>query len=125
VSAVRRVLIVDDHRNTGESLAIGLDAVGLHADAASSAAEAVSLAERYAYDVVVSDVRMPGVDGITLCQNLLARYPSLRVVLMTAYDLSPGEHEAVRALGAALLIKPVTAATLAAYCDTLVSSRAL
>lgn len=112
-----RVLIVDDHRNTRESLAIGMLVVGFEADTAPDAAAALALAAERDYDVVVSDVRMPEIDGITLCRQLSAIHPGLRFVLMTAYEVSPAESDAVRALGATLLIKPVTIAALAACCD--------
>ena len=111
---MRRVLIVDDHRSTRESLAIGMHAVGFEADTAAGAAAALALATEREYNVIVSDVRMPEVDGITLCRQLSLIHPGLRFVLMTAYEVTAVESEAVRALGATLLIKPVTAAALAA-----------
>ncbi len=112
-----RVLIVDDHRNTRQSLAIGMLVLGFQADTASCAAAALALAAQRPYDVIVSDVRMPDVDGITLCRQLRAAHPGLRLVLMTAYEVSPAEGDAVRALDATLLIKPVTITALAACCE--------
>jgi DNA-binding NtrC family response regulator len=114
---VPRVLIVDDHRSTRESLAIGMLVVGFEADTAPDAARALALAAEREYDVVVSDVRMPEVDGITLCRQLAAIHPGLRFVLMTAYEVSPAESTALRALGATLLIKPVTITALTACCE--------
>lgn len=110
------VLIVDDHRNTREALAIGMIVAGFEAHTASSASEALASAAHREFDAVVSDVRMPDVDGIQLCRALRAVRPAVRLILMTAYEVTAAESEAIRALGATLLIKPVTAATLVACC---------
>ena len=117
------VLIVDDHRNTRESLAIGMAVAGFETETAASAPEALACAARREFDAVVSDVRMPGIDGIALCRALRAAWPGVRLILMTAYEVTALESEAVRALGATLLIKPVTAAELAAGCDAWPSER--
>jgi DNA-binding NtrC family response regulator len=111
-----RVLIVDDHRNTRESLAIGMTVLGIEADTASGVMEALNLVRLRTYDAIVSDVRMPDLDGISLCRLLRESNPGLRLILMTAYEVTPAENNAVRELEATLLIKPVTAAELAACC---------
>jgi CheY-like chemotaxis protein len=112
---VRRVLIVDDHRNTRESLALGFPLYGCQADAAASADEALGYLQSGAYDCVVSDVRMPQRTGVELARILHERFPQVRVILMTAYELAPEETEAAMALGVVLLIKPVTAEGLAKH----------
>lgn len=109
-----RVLIVDDHRNTREALQIGLATSGISADTAASAAEALVLAARTRYDAAICDVRMPGVDGIALGTRLRARDAVLRLLFMTAYEVGPAEDGVVARLDGRLLIKPVTAATVAA-----------
>jgi two-component system response regulator YesN len=116
VPRVRRVLIVDDHRNTRESLALGFPLYGCQADAVANADEALGYLQTGAYDCVVSDVRMPGRTGVELAQILRERFPTVRLILMTAYELTPEETKAAMALGVVLLIKPVTAEKLAVYC---------
>lgn len=111
-----RVLVVDDHRNTRETLALGLALHGFESDTAGCAADALTrLSERH-YDWIVSDVRMPGTDGIALVRAARRYRERLGVILMTAYDVTPGERVLIGELGAALLIKPVTVDTVAACC---------
>jgi len=113
---VRRVLIVDDHRNTRESLALSFPLFGCQADAVANADEALGQLQTTTYDWVVSDVRMPGRTGVELAGILRDRFPGVRLILMTAYELTPEETATARALGIVLLIKPVTAETLATHC---------
>lgn len=109
---MRRVLIVDDHRNTRESLVLGFPLYGCQADAAANAEEALGYLQSGAYDCVVSDVRMPGRTGVELARILRERFPELKLILMTAYELTPEETADATSLGVVLLIKPVTTETL-------------
>ena len=83
-----RVLIADDHMVVREGLRALLDAepdldpVG----AACDGAEAVRLAGELAPDVVLMDLRMPGVDGIEAIRRIKASYPEVQVVILTTYD---------------------------------------
>jgi DNA-binding NarL/FixJ family response regulator len=81
-------LIVDDHEMVREGLRVSLSraphirVLGEAADGES----AVALAERRKPDVVIMDVRMPGMDGIETTKLLAARVPSAAVLIFTAYD---------------------------------------
>jgi CheY-like chemotaxis protein len=112
---VPRVLIVDDHRNTRESLAMSFPLYGCDADAVASADEALGQLQLATYDWVVSDVRMPGRTGVELAHILRDRFPGVGVVLMTAYELTPEESVTAKAMDVALVIKPVTAEALASH----------
>jgi len=85
---VIRVLIADDHMVVREGLRALLDAepdldpVGV----ASDGAEAVRLSGELAPDVVLMDLRMPGVDGIEAIRRIKARYPEIQIVILTTYD---------------------------------------
>jgi DNA-binding NarL/FixJ family response regulator len=86
-SASIRVLIADDQRVVREGLTMlvglidGVQVVGT----ASDGAEAVQLAEAHHPDVVLMDLRMPGVDGIAATADLRDRMPSIRVLVLTTY----------------------------------------
>jgi CheY-like chemotaxis protein len=110
------ILVVDDHRNTRESLALGLAPLGLDVDTAASASEALVKLSRRGWHWIVCDVRMPDMTGIELAALARAAHPGVRVILMTAYDVSPDERRRIADLNAELLIKPVTAELLAARC---------
>lgn len=111
-----RVLVVDDHKNTRESLALGLALYGHEADADGSAIEALSRLEQQSYDCLISDVRMDGVTGLDLVAVARERDAGLGLVLMTAYDVNEDERRRIDALGVRLVIKPVTAKQLAILC---------
>ncbi|MGE0865503.1 MAG: response regulator [Vicinamibacterales bacterium] len=112
-----RVLVVDDHKNTRESLVLGLALYGHEADADGSAVEAISRLEQQSYDCVVSDVRMDGVTGLDLVAAARERDAGLGLILMTAHDVSEDERRRIDALGVRLVIKPVTAQQLAILCS--------
>jgi CheY-like chemotaxis protein len=54
-------------------------------DAAESGEAALSLLERKPYQVVISDIKMPGIDGIELLRRIRAEYPMTRVIMITGY----------------------------------------
>jgi len=78
------VLIVDDDDGIRESAALALEKVGHKTFRASDAASALQLLRERHVDVVVSDIYMPGDDGLTLLQAIGARSDPPRVILMTA-----------------------------------------
>ncbi len=85
--ATLRIVVADDQRAVREALATVLDAepglqvVGLAADGD----EAVELAHRFSPDVVLMDLRMPNVDGVTATQRLATELPAVRVVVLTTF----------------------------------------
>jgi two-component system, NtrC family, response regulator AtoC len=89
-----RVLVADDKENMRKLFAKIL-ADGYEAETAEDGARAIALVATREYDVVVSDIRMPGADGFELLAAVKARAPSTEVVLMTGYATVP---DAVRAM---------------------------
>ncbi|WP_106399676.1 response regulator [Actinocorallia populi] len=79
---------------------------------AASGTEAVALAERLAPDVVLMDIRMPGVDGIEATRRILAARPSTRVVVLTTFDTDEHVFEALAAGASGFLTKEVEPAEL-------------
>ncbi len=85
--AVPRVLLVDDGRETlallhGFLTDEGLDVVG----AAGDGVEALDLADRLLPDVVLMDLRMPGLDGFEATRLIKDKHPWMQVVILTFYD---------------------------------------
>jgi CheY-like chemotaxis protein len=112
-----RVLVVDDHRSTRESLALGLTRLGHTADVATGAADAIEKLQEQTYAWLICDVRMPGVSGIEVAAAGRQCQPHLVLILMTAYDVSEDERHIVETLGGTLVIKPATASALATLCE--------
>jgi len=78
------VLVVDDDAGIRESAAMALEKVGHRVFRADAAAAALQLLREHRVDVVVSDIYMPGDDGLTLLQAIAERRDPPRVILMTA-----------------------------------------
>ena len=79
------VLVVDDNRLLAENLAEILTDEGCHVHTAFSAEEALGVAEGICPDVVLADIRMPGMNGVELIRRLVVRAPAAIFLLMTAY----------------------------------------
>ena len=83
-----RVLIADDHMVVREGLQTVLEVAGdIEAvGAAADGAEAVRMAGELAPDVVLMDLRMPGIDGIEAIRQIKDLYPAVEIVILTTYD---------------------------------------
>jgi signal transduction histidine kinase/ActR/RegA family two-component response regulator len=118
----RRILVVDDERDALEVVSAALEQLGAQVAAAGSAAEAMAEVRRFAPDVLVADIGMPGEDGYSLIRRIRqldGGLGSLPAVALTAYA---GEADRQRALSAGYqlhLPKPVEPHDLAAAVATL------
>jgi NarL family two-component system response regulator YdfI len=83
-----RILIADDHLVVREGLRAILDAVPdlQQVGEAANGAEAVQLVRETKPDVVLMDLRMPGMDGIEAIRQIKAQHPEVQVVILTTYD---------------------------------------
>jgi DNA-binding NarL/FixJ family response regulator len=106
-----RVLIVDDQRVVRDGLSMlvalidGVQVIG----SAGDGGEALQLAEAHRPDVVLMDVRMPGIDGITATAELRQRLPATRVLVLTTYADDATILPALRAGALGYLTKDATA----------------
>ena len=102
-----RILVVDDEPAVRGIIAAMLTHLGYAAITASSASEALeSLREDPAYDLVLSDIMMPGIDGITLLDRVNADHPGIPVVLITAVQDIHVATNAFRRGAVDYLLKP-------------------
>jgi DNA-binding response OmpR family regulator len=91
-----RVLVVEDHEELAETLAIGLRREGMAVDVAYDGAGALQRAGVYGYDVIVLDRDLPEVHGDRVCEQLAERGGRARVLMLTA---SAGIEDRVVGLG--------------------------
>ncbi len=103
---VWRVLVVDDEENLNWSLVASLRRENYAADGALTAEDARRRLTDLAYDCVISDVKMPGIDGFQLLSWLREWRPSTRVIMMTAFGSPSVRQEAFRSGVIAYLEKP-------------------
>ena len=91
-----RVLVVDDQVRMAEMVADGLLDAGFEAQAVDSGEAAVALLERESFDVIITDLRMPGVDGLQLLEASMRLDPTRAVIVMTAFGAIETAVESVR-----------------------------
>jgi DNA-binding NtrC family response regulator len=104
---MKRILIVDDDPDIRESLPGGLSATGAEIATAKNGEEALARVASEPPDIVLTDVRMPGLDGVELLRLLRDRAPEVDVILMTAYDDMPTVVAGMREGARDFLVKPL------------------
>ncbi len=102
-----KILIVDDEEVVRLSHLRILASANFQADAARNGWEAFGRLEQQAYDVVFLDLRMPGLDGISILKTIKHRWPATEVIIITGYPTVGTAKEAVRLGAYNYLIKPV------------------
>ena len=108
MSALRKVLVVDDDPVVGTSFDRVLTHEGYVVVTARSGDEALAKLDEGDYDVVYTDIRMPGMDGLELAERVKARRSWTPVVIITGYGTEAGERQA-RDIGVtAFLHKPLS-----------------
>ncbi|MDQ1644961.1 MAG: hypothetical protein QOJ50_1145 [Cryptosporangiaceae bacterium] len=102
-----RVLLVDDHPvvRAGMRGMLAADPGIEVLDEAGSGEQALVLVEAHRPDVVLMDLRMPGMDGVTATASITARYPEVRVLVVTTYDRDTDILRAVEAGATGYLLK--------------------
>jgi len=82
-----RVLLVEDHRDLAETVIDFLESMGCLVDYAADGMTGLHLARHETFDVIVLDVMLPGIDGLTLCKQLREDYATQTpIIMMTARD---------------------------------------
>ena len=102
-----RLLLVDDQDLVRYGFRLMLEATPgmVVVGEADDGERAVGAAERLRPDVVLMDVRMPGIDGIEATRRILALWPRTRILVLTTYDLDDYAFGALRAGAAGFLLK--------------------
>ena len=107
-SGPARVLVVDDEAEIAELMRAMLEGAGFEAATAESGAVALELLAAARFDAIVSDLRMPDMDGAALWREVRLRWPALarRTLFVTGDTLSPGAEAFLAEAGCAALDKP-------------------
>jgi two-component system response regulator HydG len=101
-----RILVVDDHAEMGDMIVEWLTERGFLATAVQNGRDALSALGREGFDAMVTDVRMPEMDGLQLMSAARAAHPGLAVIVMTAYGAIDSAVEATANGAHAHLTKP-------------------
>ena len=121
-----RILLVDDQPLLRMGFRMVLDAsAGLTVvGEAGSGSEAIALAQELRPDVVLMDVRMPGVDGIEATRQITAARPDTRVIILTTFDLDEYAFGGLRAGASGFLLKDTEPGELVAAIHTVAAGDA-
>lgn len=102
-----RILVVDDDPGLLRLLTIRLRSQNYVVEPVDSPSKALAAVSRFRPDLVVTDLRMPEMDGIALLRELQRRWPSLNVIMLTAHGTIPDAVKATQSGAFSFLTKPV------------------
>ncbi|NKE67833.1 response regulator [Ramlibacter sp. RBP-2] len=108
MSALRKVLVVDDDPVVGESFNRVLTGKGYAVITAANGEEALAKLRDEKYDLVYTDLRMPGMDGLEVAERVKAKQPWTPVVIVTGYGSHTSEERAYAAGVSDFLNKPLS-----------------
>jgi excisionase family DNA binding protein len=101
-----RVLVVDDDRAVREMIAQALRMADYTADVAADGPSAIEQLQAQSYDLLITDLKMPGMDGLTVIRAARRRSPDMPVVIVTGYSTEASAIEAINLGVSGYLTKP-------------------
>jgi len=112
--AKMRIVLVDDHEVVRFGIKALLDQSSQFevVGEASNAKEAIELTGKIRPDIVLMDIRLPGVSGIDACEEIVQMYPDIRVVMLTSYAEDEMLFSAIRAGASGYLLKQISSEDL-------------
>ena len=105
----RRVLVVDDDESLRRVTQVQLEQAGCETKVAANGAEALALLQRSPQDLVITDLKMPGMSGLDLLRRIRSEYPDTVVVMITAFGAVDTAVEAMKVGAHDYITKPVNA----------------
>ena len=113
-AAIPRVLVLDDNAMITDMLGSMLDMFGYQAATANAGEDALEMLARDRYDIILSDFRMPGMDGQEFYHRAVAEHPELahRIVFLTGDSVGNGAREFLEATACPHLTKPYALQTV-------------
>ncbi len=103
----QKVLIVDDEQNMRRTLNDILEGEGYDVTTAATGEEAIELCSENNYEIILMDVRMPGIDGVETFRQIRRHQEGVRVILMSAYSIDALREAALDDGAIAFLSKPL------------------
>ncbi len=102
-----RILVVDDEESLRRVTQLRLEAAGYHVSTVADGFQALDLLAKWPFDLVLTDLKMPGMNGIELLKRVREEYPDVVVILITAFGTVESAVEAVKAGAYDYIVKPV------------------
>src|SRR5438105_1750382 len=105
---MERVLVADDETGIRTFIAEALEGEGLNVTLAAAGAEAAKLLDQRAFHLLITDLRMPRVDGLQLLKKARSEQPEMEVVVLTAHGTVAGAVDAMKLGAFDYLLKPLS-----------------
>lgn len=102
-----KILIVDDELDLVETLIERLELRGIDSQGATTGPEALTAVAEERFDVVLLDVKMPGMGGLQVIETIKERWPEQKVVMLTGHGSRDDAAEGIRLGAVDCLMKPV------------------
>ncbi len=109
-----KILLVDDDEWIRDSLRLYFEAEGCRIVAIETAEEAIEALHRQDYDIIITDYKLPGMDGVEFFRRIQNSHPNTIKILITAYKSEVVVDEAKKAGVQHLIAKPFTSDTIEA-----------
>jgi len=106
MSEQKEILIIDDEQMILEMLDQILSSAGYQVHAALGGQQGLELYDQHPVDLVLTDIKMPGIDGYCLLKEVKAKNPNARVVLMSGYSNDFSIREAIELGADEFIVKP-------------------
>ena len=115
------IMIVDDDEWIRESLSIYFESEGCHISTHGMAEDGLSVLDRKKFDIIITDFKLPGMNGITFLKKIQTSHPHAIKILITAYPTEDIFSQAKKAGAQQLIPKPFTAETIVACLARLIA----
>jgi DNA-binding NtrC family response regulator len=119
----KKILVVDDEKHIRDSCIKLLQRKRYDAEGAGSGAEALEMIGKNPYDLVLLDVRMPGMDGIEVLRRAKELVPDILVLILTGHGTIDTANEALELGAAGFIRKPIAIENLAESIDEALEKR--
>src|SRR5438552_2010450 len=123
--STKHLLIVEDEAPLREAIAEQLTDRGYHVEQADSGEAALARLADFAFDVIITDLRLPGVGGSALVQAAVGRYPEIVAIVVTGYGTMKDAVEAIKSGAFDFVSKPFQIDELLHVLDTALAQRRL
>ncbi|MBV9462837.1 MAG: response regulator [Verrucomicrobiae bacterium] len=116
-----KILVVDDEKSIRDFLRETLEIYGHEVLTAETAVQGLEFLSKNQFDMIISDIRMPGISGIRFLEQVRARYSQIPMILLSAYTTVEEAVYATKIGAADYLTKPITPAALKEKVDAVLS----
>lgn len=103
-----RILVVDDEKNIRRTVSRALEPLGMPIETAADGEDALRQLEETDFSLLLLDLKMPGIDGMTVLETVHRRWPKMSVIILTAHGTIDTAVEAMKYGAADFIRKPFT-----------------